>query len=158
SRQNRNPWDESPRQQFRNRSPPTPARIESQGSSWAMPAPSGYSSTSVAATPLPRPSVVSSMDKATQKVNLEELMMQLNFTVKTQHMPSSSIKIEKDVKLTLHMMNVLTKTLQEVNNLNLEDGLACSENIMKHNHQKEILKTMMSHQRKFMMPAANRTT
>lgn len=138
--------------QFRNRSPPSSARVEPQGSSWTMPGPSGYSSTSISAPIVPK---INTMDKETQKVDLEELMMSLNFLVKTQHMSASSIKTPQDVKSSLEIMFVLTKSLYEVINLNFDDGLITSqENTVKHKHQKELLKKIMGHLKKFMFPAA----
>ncbi|KAG7166022.1 uncharacterized protein LOC121870015 [Homarus americanus] len=106
--------DGSPLSNYRNKSPPPTV------TSVPVVAKTNSGTVALLSIPLPpqlqppAPPVVESRDKSVQKHDLEELMIQFNFIVKSHTMSESDIKTAEDAKLAIDLMFKIAESLHNV--------------------------------------------
>lgn len=83
-------------------------------------------------------------DQSTQKFDLEELMIQFNFIVKTSHLPEFDIHTTEDAKAALDMMFKISSALHFIAKKNIENSADQSQDHIDHlTHKKNLLSKIM---------------
>ncbi|XP_071531381.1 uncharacterized protein [Panulirus ornatus] len=101
--------------------------------------------------PLPPPSppsqLVDNRCQGVQKFDLEELMIQLNFIVKTNSMADSDIRNHQDAKLAIDLMFKISDALSTITRMLLDDDVkyTSQEGITKLKNQKTVLSKIMGY-------------
>lgn len=114
------PREKSPLALFRNQSPPPPPpplnddKAKKVGSQQAR-------------TPLQSREAVTMQDQSTQKFDLEELMVQFNFIVKTSHLPEFDIRTKEDARAALDMMFKISSALHFIIKNSIENSAGKSQ-------------------------------
>lgn len=93
----------------------------------------------------------------TQKVDLDELMVQLNFLVKSQNMADSDIRTEDDLDLALRIMWNIALGLFFItkNQMENEDSSQSSQRASK--EQNQLMQKILGHMKNYMGPEAGIT-
>ncbi|XP_045583294.1 uncharacterized protein [Procambarus clarkii] len=132
--------EKSPLSLYRNKSPPLPtldaARIELNPVQLPPLPP---------LPPPPPPRIVDTKDQEVQKHDLEELMVQLNFIVKTHAMPDSDLQNPDDEKMALDLMFKISDALYSVPNTLLEEPGITQMMTETATAQREFLKKIMGY-------------
>ncbi|XP_045113275.1 uncharacterized protein LOC123505692 isoform X2 [Portunus trituberculatus] len=131
-----NPKEESSLSMFQNQFPPPPPPLTN-----IRPETSGDTQ---ARTPLQTKEDIIKQDKSTQKNDLEELMVQLNFIVKTSYSPDFDIHTTEDAKAALEMMFRISSALHFIAKKNIENSTDLSQDLIDSlNHRKNLLSKIM---------------
>ncbi|XP_042858166.1 uncharacterized protein LOC122244355 [Penaeus japonicus] len=133
---------------FRNKSPPQEC-IEA-ARALLQPKPRAPPPPSLQQPPL-QPPVSASLpkemkDKDVQKFDLEELMIHMNFIIKTHDMYEGDIKGPDDAKLVIELMLKISEALYSVTRTTLDDSMLKSEQKQQNlKRQKDVLLKIMGH-------------
>lgn len=135
----------------RNRSPPR------GGGPHTPPMPSRSRARTPPPPPPPYLNSVQTMNRETQKVDLEELMIMLNFLVKSQNNHDSDIKSEEDLDQAIRMMWNISLGLFYINKnqRESEDHPANVRHTLE--EQAELIQKILGFQKNYMIPEAGLT-
>lgn len=124
------PRETSPLCMFRNQSPPSPSADDK------------LKTMNLHQSPQCRDVV--KYDQSVQKFDLEELMIQFNFVVKTSHLPEFDIQTQEDVKAAIDMMFKISSALHFITKVKLENSQESSKEITGNLiHKKSLLSKIM---------------
>ncbi|XP_037796642.1 uncharacterized protein LOC119591960 [Penaeus monodon] len=97
-------------------------------------------------SPLPRQEKMEMKDKDVQKFDLEELMIHMNFIIKTHDMHEGDIKEPDDAKLVIELMLKISEALYSVTRTTLDDSMLKSDQKQQTlKKQKDVLLKIMGH-------------